>query len=94
MGEVQRELSRLLGVLGEWRSRPQHTMCLRRCTCPLTNRYAHAARAVVSLSAFLAFHDRPLPSEGVMVPAVAMTLELFLRRLEQNADVGDGSGSE
>uniref|UniRef100_A0A224Z7M5 Telomeric repeat-binding factor 2-interacting protein 1 n=1 Tax=Rhipicephalus zambeziensis TaxID=60191 RepID=A0A224Z7M5_9ACAR len=94
MDEVHRELSRLLGVLGEWRSRPPHATCSPRCTCPLTNRYAHAARVAVSLSAFLAFHDRPLPSEGVTDPAVAMTLELFLRRLEQNADVGDGSGSE
>ncbi|KAL1475275.1 hypothetical protein MTO96_037405 [Rhipicephalus appendiculatus] len=94
MDEVHRELSRLLGVLREWRSRPPHTTCSPRCTCPLTNRYARAARTAVSLSAFLAFHDRPLPSEGVTDPAVAMTLELFLRRLEQNADVGNGSGSE
>ncbi|KAL1447137.1 hypothetical protein MTO96_028659, partial [Rhipicephalus appendiculatus] len=74
MDEVHRELTRLLGVLREWRSRSPHTTCSPRCTCPLTNQYTRAARAAISLAAFLAFHDRPLPSEGVTDPAVAMTL--------------------
>ncbi|KAL1475279.1 hypothetical protein MTO96_037408 [Rhipicephalus appendiculatus] len=34
MDEVHRELTRLLGVLREWRSRPPHTTCSPRCTCP------------------------------------------------------------
>lgn len=91
MDEVHRELCRLLGVMREGRSRPPHAPCSPRCPCPLTNRYARAARAAVSLSAFLAFHNRPLPPEGITDPTVAMTLELFMRHLEQGADERGGS---
>lgn len=91
---VQRELFRLLGALREAKSRPPHTTCPPQCTCPLTSWYAQSTRAAVSLSAFLAFHDAPLPDQqgGVTDPVVAMTLECMLRHLEQGANEDDGNG--
>lgn len=85
---VQRELFRLLGALREAKSRPPHTTCPPQCTCPLTSWYAQSTRSAVSLSAFLAFHDAPLPDQqgGVTDPVVAMTLECMLRHLEQGAN--------
>ncbi|XP_050029100.3 uncharacterized protein [Dermacentor andersoni] len=93
---VQRELSRLLAALEEGKGRPPHTTCPPRCTCPLTSWYAQSARAAVSLSAFLAFHDAPLPDQpgGVTDPVVAMALEWMLRHLEQGANEGDRSASQ
>ncbi|XP_065301873.1 uncharacterized protein [Dermacentor albipictus] len=90
---VQRELSRLLAALEEGKSRPPHDTCPPQCTCPLTSWYAQSARAAVSLSAFLAFHDAPLPDQpgGVTDPVVAMALEWMLRHLEQGANEGDRS---
>ncbi|XP_075542606.1 uncharacterized protein LOC142576382 [Dermacentor variabilis] len=93
---VQQELSRLLAALEEGKSQPPHTTCPPQCTCPLTSWYAQSARAAVSLSAFLAFHDAPLPDQpgGVTDPVVAMALEWMLRHLEQGVNEGDGSASQ
>lgn len=96
IAEVHRELSRLLDAMTEGRSMPPHTTCPPNCTCPLTNWYTQAARAAVSLGAFMAFHDRPLPQHqvGTTDPVAMMTLELVLRHFEHGTDEGNGSVSQ
>lgn len=91
--ESQR-LAKFLRVLKAGKKVPPHASvaCPLDCRCPRSTDCIRTARAAAALGAFLAHHDRPLPSDcpGAKDPRVALLLEVLLRRLE-GGDTGDES---
>ncbi|XP_077503900.1 uncharacterized protein LOC144114193 isoform X2 [Amblyomma americanum] len=96
VSKVRRRLVRLLGMLREGKNTESHETCPAHCGCPRTTRYHRTVREVISLSAFLAYHGEPLPSEspGIEDPEIALLIEILLRDREgRDKNEQDGSGS-
>ncbi|KAK8783411.1 hypothetical protein V5799_010224 [Amblyomma americanum] len=96
VSKVRRRLVRVLAMLREGKNTESHERCPAHCGCPRSTRYIRTAREAVSLSAFLAYHGEPLPSEspGIKDPEIALLVEILLRHREgRDKNEQDGSGS-
>ncbi|XP_077510979.1 uncharacterized protein LOC144121575 isoform X2 [Amblyomma americanum] len=84
VSKVRRRLVRVLAMLREGKNTESHERCPADCGCPRSTRYIRTFREAISLSAFLAYHGEPLPSEspGIEDPEIAMLLEILLRDRE------------
>ncbi|XP_077510973.1 uncharacterized protein LOC144121571 [Amblyomma americanum] len=96
VSKVRRRLVRVLAMLREGKNTESHERCPAHCGCPRSTRYIRTAREAVSLSAFLAYHGEPLPSEspGIKDPEIALLVEILLRHREgrdKNEHYGSGS---
>ncbi|XP_077510980.1 uncharacterized protein LOC144121576 [Amblyomma americanum] len=96
VSKVRRRLVRVLAMLREGKNTESHERCPADCGCPRSTRYIRTAREAVSLSAFLAYHGEPLPSEspGIKDPEIALLVEILLRHREgRDKNEQNGSGS-